>query len=235
MTQPIDRTVALAQPQAVDRTTVRTWIPPGHARDLVVVLGHGAGSALDERVVASVAAGLAAHGVTAATFNFAYREAGRRPPDRMDRLRRAFVDVADAVASWHGAARTVLGGRSMGGRVASLVAADGHGDGVVALGYPLCPRGAEPDARRTAHWSRIGVPVLFVHGDRDRLCPVEALDAARREHLSDTAHSAHVVVGGDHSFDVRVRDERTCAEVHAEVVDVVDRWLRREIAEDPDG
>jgi hypothetical protein len=235
MEQWVDQAVTLSQPQPVDTTTVRTWIPDGPGRDVTVVLGHSAGSALDERVVATVAAGLAAHGVTASTFNFPYRQAGRRPPDRADRLQRAFNDVAEAVRSRHGLTRTVLGGRSMGGRIASLLAADGHGDGVVALGYPLCPRGGDPDPRRTAHWSRISTPVLFVHGDRDRLCPVAALDAARREHLSNTTHSAHVVAGADHGFAVRVRDGRTRADVDAEVVTVVDLWLRREIEEDRDG
>ena len=235
MKQSIDHTVKLAQPQLVDSTTVRTWVPDEPGRDVVVVLGHGAGSALDEHVVATTAAGLAARGVIAATFNFAYREAGRRPPDRADRLQRAFLDVAAAVRSRRVPTRMVLGGRSMGGRVASLLAADGHGDGVVALGYPLCPRGGDPDPRRTAHWPRISTPVLFVHGDRDRLCPVALLDAARHEHLSDTAHSAHVVAGADHSFGVRVRDDRTRADVVAEVVAVVDRWLRREIEEDRHG
>lgn len=235
MKQPTDRTVKLVRPQPVDTTTVRTWSPDGPGRDLVVVLGHGAGSALDEHVVATVAAGLAARGVTVATFNFAYREAGRRLPDRVDHLQRAFVDVAIAVAAQHGATRTVIGGRSMGGRIASLLAADGHGDGVIALGYPLCPRGDDPDPRRTRHWPAIRVPVLFVHGDRDRLCPVAALDAARHEHLSDTAHSAHVVTGADHGFDVRVRDERTRADVDAEVVAVVDRWLHQQIEEERDG
>lgn len=235
MKQPTDRLVKLVRPQLVDTTTVRTWGPDGPRRDLAVVLGPGAGSALDEHVIATVAAGLAARGVTAATFNFAYREAGRRLPDRVDRLQRAFVDVATAVTAQHGATRTVLGGRSMGGRIASLLAADGHGDGVVALGYPLCPRGDDPDPRRTRHWPAIRVPVLFVHGDRDRMCPVAALDGARHEHLSDTAHSAHVVTGADHGFDVRVRDERTRADVDAEVVAVVDRWLHRQIEEERDG
>jgi len=235
MKQPTDSTVKLVRPQLVDTTTVRTWSPDGPGRDLVVVLGHGAGSALDEHVVVTVAAGLAARGVTAATFNFAYREAGRRRPDRVDRLQRAFVDVATAVTAQHGATRTVLGGRSMGGRIASLLAADGHGDGVVALGYPLCPRGDDPDPRRTRHWPAIRVPVLFVHGDRDRLCPVAALEVARHEHLSETAHSAHVVTGADHGFDVRARDERSHADVDAEVVAVVDRWLHQQIEEERDG
>lgn len=229
MKQPDPQQVKLTQPQAVETTSMLLWAPadPG-GRDCALVLGHGAGSGRDEHTLVAVASGLADRGVTTATFDFGYRAAGRRPPDRMDRLRRTFLDVVDAVTARGGASDVVLGGRSMGGRVASLLAAEGHGDGVVALGYPLCPGGRRPpDPRRTAHWPRITVPVLFVHGDRDRLCPVEDLDAARREHLRDAAHHAHVVAGADHGFATRRRDGRTVAEVDAELVDAIDGWLQR--------
>jgi predicted alpha/beta-hydrolase family hydrolase len=229
MKQPETYQVKLTQPQAVETTTMLRWSPARTpVRDATLVLGHGAGSGREERTLVALAAGLADRGVAVATFDFAYRAAGRRPPDRMDRLRRAFLDVAAAAVARGAATRVVLGGRSMGGRVASLLAADGHGDGVVALGYPLCPGGRRPpDPRRTAHWPGIRVPVLFVHGDRDRLCPVDELDAARRGHLRDTAHHAHVVAGADHGLATRKRDGRSVAEVDAELVDAVDGWLRR--------
>lgn len=234
MKQPRTCQVKLTQPQAVDSTSVLLWTPSSDgARDCALVLGHGAGSGLDEPTLVAVAGGLADRGVVTATFNFGYRAAARRPPDRMDRLQRAFLDVVDAVTAPSGAGRVVLGGRSMGGRVASLLAADDHGDGVVALGYPLCPGGRPPpDPRRTAHWPRIMVPVLFVHGDRDRLCPVDDLDAARHEHLRGTAHHAHVVEGADHGFATRRRDGRTVAEVGTELVDAIDGWLRRTLEAD---
>lgn len=236
MKQGRDQQVKLRAPQAVDSTTLRVWRPPSSPRDVALLLAPGAGSALDERVLVAVAAGLADRGVNTATFNFAYREAGRRPPDRADRLVRTFVDVLDAFAVLTGECRTVVGGRSLGGRVATMLAAASHGAGAVALGYPLCPGGRpQPDPRRTAHWPRIAVPLLFVHGDRDRLCPVEALDRARHEHLRDTAHCAHVVSGADHGFGVRVRDDRSPADVEVELVETIDRWLRSTIEEDPDG
>ncbi|CAN5886181.1 alpha/beta fold hydrolase [soil metagenome] len=236
MKQACGHQVKLRPPQAGDTTTLRVWQPTAAPRDIAVLLAHGAGSALDERVLVTVAGGLADRGVTSATFNFAYREAGRRPPDRADRLQRAFVDVLTALTAVTGIARTVLGGRSMGGRIATMLLADGHGAGGVAMGYPLWPGGRRPaDARRTAHWPRITAPVLFVHGDRDRLCPVDALDLARHEHLRDTAHCAHVVTGADHGFAVRVRDDRSTAEVDAELIDTIDAWLRAAVEENRHG
>lgn len=234
MKQPGTQQVKLTQPQAVDATSMLLWTPTSDStRDCALVLGHSAGSGLAERTLVALAGGLADRGLVTATFAFGYRAAGRRMPDRVDRLRRAFLDVVNAVMARSGTARVVLGGRSMGGRVASLLAADGHGDGVLALGYPLCPGGRPaPDPRRTAHWPRITVPVLFVHGDRDRLCPVDDLDTARHEHLRDTAHHAHVVAGADHGFATRRRDGRTVGEVHAELVEAVDGWLRRTLEGD---
>lgn len=229
-----DHLVRLRPPQAVDDTTLRWWDALGSRRPVVVVLAHGAGSDLAEHTIATLAAGLAGRGVAAGTFNFAYRQAGRRPPDRADRLERAFVDVVAAVRARHEGAAVVVGGRSLGGRVATLSAAAGHGDGVVALGYPLCPRGGAPDPRRTAHWPDLRVPVLFVHGDRDRLCPIAELDRARDERFGDAAQQAHVVRGADHGFDVRVRDARERADVDAEILEAVDRWLRDAISGEED-
>ncbi len=236
MKQSTDRQVKLVQPQAVDSTTLRTWRPAASRRAVGMLLGHAAGSALNERLLVTVAGALAARGVASGTFNFAYRQAGRRVPDRADRLIRAFDDVLDAFEAQTEVPRTVVGGRSLGGRIATMLAAAGRGDGALALAYPLCPGGRRPpDPRRTAHWPRIAVPILFIHGDRDRWCPVDALDHARYQHLSDTAHSAHVVPGADHGLRVRARDARSAASVAAEIVDSIDGWLRATIEEGRDG
>lgn len=212
--------------------TLRIWRAVMAGRPSALLLGHGAGSGLDERVLTVVCSALAARGVTCATFNFPYRQAGRRIPDRADRLQRAFLDVLSVFAGHSGADVVAVGGRSMGGRIASMVAADGYCDGIVALGYPLWPGGRRPtDDRRTAHWPRISVPVLFVHGDRDRLCPPDDLDRARRTHLRGAPNCAHVVAGADHGFAVRVRDRRSQPTIDAEVVDAIDRWLRDTVEE----
>lgn len=227
MKQVADVEVKLAPPQVVEATALRIWRPAAEMRPTALLLGHAAGSALDERVLVAVASGLSSVGVTVGTFNFPYRQAGgRRPPDRADRLRSAFADVAGAFAAGSAARTVVIGGRSMGGRIASLLAADGVGDGVVALGYPLCPGGRmPPDPRRSAHWPRLTVPVLFVHGDRDRLCPVPELDAVRTEHLGSAAHSAHVIAGADHGFRVLRGGLRSREEVIDELVGTIDAWL----------
>lgn len=219
-----DHPVALRPPQVTDVTTLRVWRAHGPPRPTALLLAPGARSDFDEPVLSALAAGLSARGVTVGSFNFGYRQAGRRAPDRRDRLEAAFHDVLAAFADRTGARHHLLGGRSMGGRIATLLAADGAGAGVVTLAYPLHPNG-RPDPRRTAHWPKIATPLLFVHGDRDRLCPVEDLDAARAAYLPNAAHTAHVIAGADHSFVVRRADGRTAAEVRAELAATVDAWI----------
>lgn len=235
MDETIELRVELRQPQVTAETLLRVRRAAATARPVALLLAPAAGSALDEPALTTLARGLSARGVAVGTFNFAYRQAaGRRPPDRRDRLERAFEDVLAAFARVSGARHHVLGGRSMGGRIASLVAAGGTGDGVVALAYPLHPNGRE-DPRRTAHWPAIARPVLFVHGDRDRLCPVPALDAARAAHLTAAPHAAHVVVGADHGFRLRRDDPRSAGDVRAELVATVDGWLTATFEEDHHG
>jgi predicted alpha/beta-hydrolase family hydrolase len=225
----------------------RVWIPfaeetlsgilsvPERPSGVGVVLGHGAGNDMTAALLASVAEGLAARGRAVLRFNFSYTERKRKAPDPMPKLERAFVAAIDAARARPSLfARLVLGGKSMGGRVASHLAADGHdAAGLVFLGYPL--HTADPaKGLRDAHLPRIEAPMLFVQGSRDRLCdlarlrPVlERLESARRAAGKPPSATLYVVEGGDHSLDVPKSSGRTRADVQAEVVGVIDAWLER--------
>jgi len=230
-TRSLDVEVPLTPPQAVGAVPVRVVAPAaGPAPDApTVVLAHGAGSGPDSDVLVATADALVAAGAAAVTFPFAYRAAGRRAPDPAARLLSAWRDVV-AWARTSGPARqggpVVLGGRSMGGRYASLAAADGLAcDGLLLLAYPLRAAGRPDRPPRTAHWPDLRVPVHFVSGDRDALCDLADLDAARRSQLRAAPSSVHVVRGADHGFRVRVRDSRSQDDVLGDIAAAAARWI----------
>jgi len=199
---------------------------------LALILGHGAGAGQASSFMVRCAADLASRGIDAITFNFLYTERGGRLPDRNDRLEACYraVIAAMRVEPALAGTRLAIGGKSMGGRIASQVAAGGAvGDlaGLVFLGYPLHPPG-KPERLRAAHLPRIAAPMLFVQGARDsfgtpdELAPIIA-DLAPRAEL-------YTVAGGDHSFKVRKSDGLSQAETESAVQDKVERWLRQRVA-----
>lgn len=225
--------IPLSAPQVVSETGAVLWNPTTDEDKPGVVLAPGAGSDLTNPLLRAVARGLAGHGHPVAVFNFGYTEVGRRRPDPTVRLERAYRDVVAAVRERFGGRPLVIGGRSMGGRIATHLAADGCDCiGVLLLGYPLHPRprAGEPvptSKLRTAHWPRLRVPALFVQGERDGLCDLDVFAAQRAAHLDATTAQLHVVAGADHGFDVRKRDGRTVGEVHEEVVEIAAAWLAK--------
>jgi len=167
------------------------------------------------------AAALAASGIDVVTFNFPYMDAGRRIPDKAGVLEACFRQVIAGVRASEGVSGHTLfiGGKSMGGRMATHVAAAGdipNLAGVVALGYPLHPPG-KPDRLRIEHLSRIRVPLLIVQGERDTFgTPAELGPPVT---LVPGGVTIHEVPGGDHSFTVRgVKPETTRAAVVAAIV-----------------
>ena len=122
----------------------------------------------------AVAGALEGIGVEVVRFNFPYREIGSGRPDAMAVLKKTIADAAERV---RGAKRLVIGGRSMGGRAASMLAADGFAcDGLLLLAYPLHPAG-NPDKLRSEHLPKIKVPVLCINGTRDSLNELKAIAA----------------------------------------------------------
>jgi predicted alpha/beta-hydrolase family hydrolase len=149
----------------------------GAFEGLLFVLWHGAGGDVEERSLVALARALRAEGAHVARARFAYRRAGRRFPDRMPALledARQTIALIEAELPRPPRAR-ILGGRSMGGRVASMLAAEGDRvDGLVFLGYPLHPEG-KPEQLRDEHLYRLAVPMLFIQGDRDALAELSRL------------------------------------------------------------
>jgi predicted alpha/beta-hydrolase family hydrolase len=141
---------------------------PKRGADRAVLLAHGAGADMHAAALTTVADALAAAKIPSLRFNFPYKAAGRRSPDRPPVLEAAVRDAAQELAARAKVPvdRIVLGGRSMGGRIGSLVAAQDGALGVALLGYPLHPPG-KPGQLRVEHFPKLTMPVLFVSGTRD--------------------------------------------------------------------
>lgn len=161
-----------------------------------VLLATGAGTGHDHPGIAGLQTALVDQGMTVMTFEYAYRAAGRSFPDRMPRLKAVHRSAADYLRARVGD-RLVLAGRSMGGRVSTMLAAEGEAcAGVIAFGYPLHPAG-KPERLRVEHLAAVEVPTLFITGSRDPL----ALPHLVAEHLVPLDGATVVEIGGaDHSF-----------------------------------
>jgi len=194
-------------------------------RTPAIVLAHGAGSDMASPFMSTVHSGLAREGYVAVKFNFPYTEARRRAPDPRPVLERCYRAVVDAVTGDRTLAPpwVAIGGKSLGGRIASYVAAAGAPvRGLVFLGYPLHPAG-RPDELRADHLPGVTVPMLFVEGTRDTLCDLERLRPVLARLPRATLHT---IEGGDHSFRVPRRSGRADVDVWGDMVGVTARGLR---------
>jgi predicted alpha/beta-hydrolase family hydrolase len=170
-----------------------------------IVLAHGAGAPMGSPFLERVAGGLAAHGFRVVRFEFPYmaarREGRRPPPDREPVL----LDHWRAVLGMlKGARPPVIGGKSLGGRMASLLADEVSAPGLVCLGYPFHPPG-KPERLRVAHLEKLGTPTLVVQGTRDALGSRAEVGGYR---LSPSIR-VHWIEDGDHSYRPRARSGRT--------------------------
>ncbi len=189
----------------------------------VVVLAHGAGAGMRSDFMSFQADALAAAGLCCLRFEFPYMQAGRKAPDKAAVLEETWRAVAEEARSRAGDRPLVLGGKSMGGRIASqAVAAGAPADGLVFHGYPLHPPG-RPDRIRKAHLPDVKVPMLFVEGTRDPFCPLETL----RDVVAETGIDATVTVieDGDHSFKLRAPSGRSTEGAWDEVAAATVGWI----------
>jgi hypothetical protein len=179
-----------------------------------VILAHGAGAGMDSPAMVAFAEGLAAAGLHAVRFEFPYmqrrRETGKRGgPDRAPVLLESWRGVIDGFDRQ----RLIIGGKSMGGRIASMVADDAGVRGLVCLGYPFHPPG-RPEKLRTEHLAGLQTPTLIVQGTRD---PFGNAGEVPDYELS-AAIAIHWLEDGDHSFKPRKSSGRTLAQNIEEAV-----------------
>lgn len=214
-----------------DSVNALVYLAPRKPRTgITLILGHGAGAGQLHPFMRLFASGLAERGIDALTFNFVYMEQRRSGPDPKAKLESCYLAVIEA-ATRHKKLkgnRLAIGGKSMGGRIASQVAAEPESADEIAalvfLGYPLHPPG-RPDKLRDAHLPAIKAPMLFVQGARDIFGTPEELRAVfKKHHLSPTLH---VVEGGDHSLKVPKSLGVPQDQAYASVMDTIAGWLEK--------
>jgi predicted alpha/beta-hydrolase family hydrolase len=192
------------------------WLIDGSADAAhTLVLAHGAGGPMDSPFLADVAAGVAARGIRVVRFEFPYmarrrKAGGRGAPDKPAVLMACWKEI---VERFGGGPRLVIGGKSMGGRIASMVADEVSARGLVCLGYPFHPPGA-PGKLRTAHLENLRTPTLILQGTRDAFGSREEIQTYR---LSPAIRVVYLE-GGDHSFKPPAGSGRTAAQNLAEAI-----------------
>jgi predicted alpha/beta-hydrolase family hydrolase len=207
-----------------DGETVATYDPPADGDEgIVYVAAHGAGGSAKDRSMLALRDALVARGIGVVRFDFLYRAKGSGRPDPMPKLMETVRAVVERTRTELSPRVLVTGGRSMGGRAASMLAADGFAsDGLLLMAYPLHPAG-QPEKLRDAHLPSIRVPVLCFNGTRDDLCRRDLMERALE--TVTTRWEMHWLEGADHSFHVLKSSGRTDAQVLDEVAETTRRWL----------
>ena len=195
-----------------------------------VILAHGAGNDMENPLIVFLSNGLAEAGFLSLRFNFPYKEKGRKAPDSQKKLVRTWNQVFRFLKDnpKFGTKKIVAAGKSMGGRVASQMAADGElqADWLIFLGYPLHPPGKK-DQLRDAHLYELRVPLLFFAGTRDTFCDLDLLRMVLGRMKNNW--DLEVIDGGDHSLGLLKSADRTQHEVYAHVLRTMIDWVKTTI------
>jgi predicted alpha/beta-hydrolase family hydrolase len=180
---------------------------------------------MNDRGMVALAHALRSRGIGVVRFNFMYKEKGSGRPDQMPRLKECVTAVVERARQELQPKTLLIGGRSMGGRAASMLAAEGFAcDGLLLLAYPLHPPG-QPDKLRDAHLPAITVPVLCLNGTRDAFAQRDLMETALK--TVKTKWKMHWLEGADHSFHVPKSSGRTDAEVLVEIANAAEAWAAR--------
>jgi predicted alpha/beta-hydrolase family hydrolase len=221
--------------QVNDKEAVTALVYPADKKNhagITVALGHGAGANQSSGFMRMFAKGLASRGLDVMTFNFIYMEQGRSVPDQKPKLEACFRAVIETALSHKKLKknRLVIGGKSMGGRIASQVMAGEEREafaddvaGLVFLGYPLHPPG-QSSKLRVEHLEHIHKPMLFVQGTRDALGTPDEI----QPYIKSLRPAAKIysIEGGDHSFKAPKKFGMPQEQVFENAMDEIDRWVR---------
>ena len=194
--------------------------PQSAADATAIILAHGAGQGMLSPFMTYFHTELARRGFLSVRFNFEYMNAKRRMPDPQPKLQARYRGVVEGVIARYKPSRVIIGGKSMGGRVASYIAGDEPGiDGLVFLGYPLHPPG-KPDQLRDQHLYGLKIPMLFISGSKDTFAGRDLLEKV----VGRIGKNATLVwvEGGDHSL----KRGRKDTESLANAVETVVAWMR---------
>ena len=229
----MDRRQLTVPVAAAESVSAILTLPPEKKtmRGTGVIAAHGAGNDMAHPLLVAFTDGLAGEGYPALRFNFPYKEKGLKLPDPPATLEDTWSAACRAFREETGIApsRIVAAGKSMGGRIASQMAAGGRMplQGLIFLGYPLHPAD-DPSRIRDAHLYRIRVPMLFFAGTRDRLCDLAKLQTVLEK--LPAPWTLEVIEGGDHSFDLPKAMGIAQSDVFARIVKTSARWLEATLA-----
>jgi predicted alpha/beta-hydrolase family hydrolase len=203
--------------------------PPTNGEEAAVfVCAHGAGGSMSDRGTLASANAMLSNGIGVVRYNFIYKEKKSGRPDAMPKLMETVAAVVARTRDELAPGTLIIGGRSMGGRASSMLAAEGFAaDGLLLLAYPLHPSG-QPEKLRDAHLSRINMPVLAFSGTRDTLCTRALMEQALT--TVTAPWDMHWIEGADHSFHVLKSSGTTDAEVMALIGETSAQWLSRKRA-----
>ena len=200
--------------------------PQGAQKRTAIIVAHGAGNDMNSPLISGFAEGLAASGYPTLRFNFLYKERGSKAPDKEETLMKTWQAACRTLQELPGLQieKKIAAGKSMGGRIASQMVADGllPVDRLIFLGYPLHSM-TNKDKLRDPHLYRITIPMLFFEGTRDPLCDLDRLQTVLKK-LGAPAE-LYTIDGGDHSFHVPRAMGQTEEEILRKIVDKTLDWL----------
>ncbi len=194
------------------------------ANSTVVILAHGAGSHMEHRTMEWLASLVRDAGVSVVRFNFLYRVQGKSMPDRMPVAIGTYRQVIESVREKLQPEKLIIGGHSFGGRVASMLEAEGKtADGLLLFGYPLHPPG-QPEKLRAEHLLRIQTVTYQLNGTEDLLCTKSIMDPIAQS-LDPKIWHLHWIDGADHSYSVKKSSGRSKRDVAEEITRVVEEMI----------